>query len=230
MISLIDADIIVYRCGFVTENEPVETAIHQAEDMLDDILVSTKAGSFKLYLSDSTENGFRKKLYPEYKANRIQPRPKHYDAIKEHLVLHWNATVTPEQEADDALGIAQTQGEETIICSIDKDLLQIAGNHYNFVKKIFCFVTPEQGLHWFYQQCLIGDASDNVKGVTGIGTKKAGRLLGEVEDGNEEEWFQKTRDAFQNEFGERGDEQLLLTGRLLKIRTKDNELWQFPKS
>lgn len=67
--------------------------------------------------------------------------------------------------------------EPCIICSVDKDLLQIPGKHYNFVKKEFCKVSEIEGLRNFYKQMLIGDPADNIFGVKGIGKVKAANLI-----------------------------------------------------
>ena len=78
-------------------------------------------------------------------------------------------------EADDMLGCCQ--GEDTIICSIDKDLLQIPGQHYNFVKDEYTTISEYDGLRNIYKQALIGDRSDNVIGINGIGPVKAERAF-----------------------------------------------------
>lgn len=67
--------------------------------------------------------------------------------------------------------------EPCVICSVDKDLLQIPGKHYNFVKKEFCEISEIEGLRNFYKQMLIGDPADNIFGVKGIGKVKAANLI-----------------------------------------------------
>jgi 5'-3' exonuclease len=61
--------------------------------------------------------------------------------------------------------------------SLDKDLDQVSGWHYNFVKKNKYFITEAEGLLNFYMQFLVGDSVDNIKGARGIGPKKARILL-----------------------------------------------------
>jgi 5'-3' exonuclease len=125
------------------------------------------------------------------------------------------------QEADDALGIAQTA--DTCIVSIDKDLLQIPGVHYHFVKKEFYNITPDQGLRHFYMQLLMGDRIDNIPGVYGIGPVNAKRILSKCN--TEEEMYHAVVAAY----GGRTDE-VLRNGRLLKIRTREGEIWNPPIS
>jgi DNA polymerase I len=107
---------------------------------------------------------------------------------------------------------------DTIICTIDKDLLMIPGQHYNFVKDEFKTVTFQEGLKHFYMQCLQGDRSDNIKGIPGIGPKKAEQILRGCE--TEQEMFQAVRNAYGN------DEEFLMNGRVLWIRRDDNEDWK----
>ena len=72
--------------------------------------------------------------------------------------------------------------EPCVIVSLDKDLKQVPGLHYNFVKKEFDTVTPQQGLINFYTQFLVGDTSDNIRGCTGIGPVKARKAFEELGD------------------------------------------------
>src|SRR5258708_8577850 len=160
--------------------------------MLSDILLACNADSYQLWLSDSLENNYRLKVYPEYKANRIQPKPKHYDLLKEYLVKDWDARIAHGMEADDALGIEQE--ESTIIASIDKDLLQVPGQHYNFVRKEFQEVTPFEGMRYFYTQVLTGDSVDNIKGCPKIGPIKAAQAL--LVKGTEEEIYKKVIELY----------------------------------
>lgn len=213
MIALVDADIVAYRCAASAENEPIEVAIQRTDSLMREIIMMTEASSYKSFLSDSKT--FRNDLYPYYKANRTQPKPIHLKACREFLVSEWNAVFQSKLEADDLLGI--NQSNETIICSIDKDLLQVPGQHYNFVKKEFTTVTEQLGLFNFYYQLLVGDRTDNISGVDGIGDKKARRLLEGCT--TEDEYFDIVREAYNN------DDLMYLYGRLLWILREEGGIW-----
>lgn len=173
-IVLIDTDIVCYRAAAASENDPLDICLMRADKMMRDILEETGANSYIAFLSGS--NNFRKEIYPEYKANRKDVvRPCHLPAVRQFLVSEWNAIVTDGYEADDALGM--NQNEETIICSIDKDLLMVSGHHYNFVKKEWTFVNELEGLRSLYRSALVGDKADNIHGVRGIGKVKAAKLI-----------------------------------------------------
>lgn len=89
MKALIDGDLIVYRVGFTVENEEEWIAIARANDTMRLILEETNCqDNYQVFISDSGNN-FRLGLFPEYKANRTQPKPKHYGAIKKHLFEAW---------------------------------------------------------------------------------------------------------------------------------------------
>jgi 5'-3' exonuclease len=199
----------VYRIGFTTQDVDIEIAKWRMNELIEKILQDTEATSYQLYLTASGDvTAFRKHIYPEYKANRKAPRPVHYEALREFLVSEWKAEVCTTIEADDAMSIAQcnteyegngfNQTDSTIICSIDKDLDMVPGKHYNFVKETLYNITPWQGLYNFYMQCLTGDTADNIKGIEGIGPKKAAKLLENCTE--EEELFDAVRNAYGNDY------------------------------
>lgn len=239
MIALIDADILVYRVGYTTEAESEGIARVRTDEMIEGILAETGAKEFECWLSDARENNFRAQMYPAYKANRTQPAPKHYDTIKEHLVKEWGARFAYGMEADDALGMAQMASIHydnpevpfdlrTTICSIDKDLLQIPGLHYNFVKKEWQTIKEWDGLKWFYKQILIGDVSDNVPGCKGIGPVKAGKALDPIlQDAGEIRLLETVFKTYQRQEKGWQEEEIIkhirLVGSLLKIKQQEGE-------
>lgn len=221
MLALIDGDIVAYRCAASTFLQEDGTKVpapwgiikSRCNEMLTTIFAAVGADKHKIWISGV--GNFRYDLYPQYKANRTAPRPPHLEDLKEFLVVEWGARVADGIEADDAL--AMDQGKDTIICSIDKDMRQVPGWHHNFVKGVTDFVTEEQGLQHFYRSMLIGDSSDNVRGVTGIGPVKASRHL--PEGLSERQMF----DIVRNLFGD--DQAFSLAGELLWIRRTEGDSW-----
>lgn len=177
MLALIDGDIVAYRAAAITEDTDLGLAIWQTETTLKRILEDVNASSHRIFLSGS--DNFRYRVYPAYKANRIgKPRPKHWGPIKEFLITQWNAILTHGCEADDAIGVDVYGAQEnSIVCSIDKDLQMLAGDHYNFVKREVTNVNETQASYNFWKQMLTGDRSDNIQGVPGIGKVRAERIL-----------------------------------------------------
>lgn len=134
-----------------------------------------------------------------YKANRTDAnRPFHYDAIRQLLVDLYDAEQSFGMEADDMLGLAQT--EDTVIVSVDKDLDMVPGWHWNWEKDKRYHVKPETGLRHFYKQMLTGDSTDNILGLYGVG--KNSKLLKNMDAMSDiDEVHQYVRDQYYARFG-----------------------------
>ena len=148
---------------------------------------------------DKSEKTFRSEFYPEYKAHRPdapEDLVPQFPLIRE--AVHAFEIPCLEQagfEADDLIAtyarLASEAKATTTIVSSDKDLMQLVGNGvtmYDTMKDrrigaaevIEKFgVGPEKVIE---VQALIGDSSDNVPGVPGIGVKTAAQLIGEYGD------------------------------------------------
>lgn len=125
-----------------------------------------------------------------YKAGRAE-KPYWLQHVKRRLIDKWGAQVITGYEADDGLGMASSK--DTILSHIDKDINMIPGWHYNHVSEENYFVEWDslgsleyikdkkkiigRGMLWFYAQMLLGDATDNIPGITGIGPKTAYDML-----------------------------------------------------
>lgn len=214
MQALLDGDICAFRCAAASEDTDQEICILRLDRMIQEILYITQADTHQVFLSGS--GNFRYDIYPEYKANRKdKEKPQHLQACRDYLVEHWNAVLSSGCEADDLLGIEQDK--DTVICSIDKDLLQIPGKHFNFVKQEFTEQTYFEGIRFFYHQLLKGDRSDNIPGVAGLGEVKARKLL-EFCD-TEQEMF----DICREKYGD--DDTMLMYGKCLWIWRKEHDIW-----
>jgi DNA polymerase-1 len=155
---------------------------------------------------DKSEDTFRKEIYPDYKANRKDPPddlipqfPLMREAVK---AFGLEPVEKAGFEADDIIATyaceAGKAGAEVLIISSDKDLMQIVTPNVNFYdfesgrkgspgyrpeRKIDIqgvidyFGVPPEGVTDV--QALVGDTSDNVPGVPGIGIKTASQLMAE---------------------------------------------------
>lgn len=141
------------------------------------ILKATGCNDYLFCLSDNRQNYFRNKILPTYKANRTQPKPQMYPFLKAQVIKNFNTLSYPTLEADDCLGLLAD--EDTVLVSLDKDLDQIAGEHYNWRKDKLYSVTPEDADYQFFYQCLVGDSTDNYKGCPRVGDKGARKILDE---------------------------------------------------
>jgi len=156
--------------------EPVEHALHNVKTMISSIKEKTNSTDMVIFLTG--RGNFRKKVatYKEYKGNRVDSRvPQHKAAVTDYLVNFHKALVVDGQEADDAMGIWQSSSEDnsTIICSSDKDMLQIAGNHFRFGNNSWLMQDAESADKHFFYQIMTGDSTDNISGCPGVGYKTA---------------------------------------------------------
>src|SRR5450631_207568 len=148
---------------------------------------------------DKSEKTFRSEFYPEYKAHRPDAPEDlipQFPLIRE--AVHAFEIPCLEQagfEADDLIAtyarLASEAKATTTIVSSDKDLMQLVGNGVTMYdtmkdKRIGAAevmekfgVGPDKVIE---VQALIGDSSDNVPGVPGIGVKTAAQLIGEYGD------------------------------------------------
>ncbi len=176
-----------YQLWSERELEPVENALYLVNKQMDKIMEACSLSEFDvtMYLSGGLNFRYDVAKTRPYKGNRDKAhRPTHEEAIKNHIISKWCTTVTDGIEADDAMGLAQTNGheEESCIITIDKDLDMIPGLHYNFKDEVHYNVTSQQGWRNFCQQLLTGDTTDNIPGLPRIGKVKAAKILDGLED------------------------------------------------
>lgn len=232
MKALIDCDIFCYEMGRAVDADDglpltwplVETRL---EDKIDKILEDTKADSWQGYITG--DNNFRIEVATirPYKGTRPVPKPFWYQAVKYYLIHDRNCEVVEGYEADDAIAIAS--GPDTVMCSIDKDLLQIPGLHYQW--KIWSRdaigpfeITELEGLRNFYSQLLTGDITDNIPGLYNVGPKAAS-VLRIKQYTTELEMFQEVKLQYELRFGAYWDMFLAENGRLLWLLRSENDDW-----
>ena len=227
MKALLDADTIAFACAASAEGDHLFVAESRANEMVESILGATGASEYELWLTG--KDNFRYSVYPEYKANRIDSyRPTWEKEVKEFLVRNWQANFTNGIEADDQLGVRNSQlgVGQAILCHIDKDLNQLPGKHFNWelrrlgqvIREAKLYdVTLEEGNRFFYYQLLVGDSTDNIKGAVGIGPKKASALLDSLD---ESEWYEGVLECFSCE------EELDMNAQCVYIWRKENDSWR----
>lgn len=208
--------------------QPVEQALLIADVMVKDIKdrYGSENPSVVTYLSGI--GNFRHSIATRatYKGNRSgSVPPSHLKAIRNHLIDR-GAVVSVGEEADDLLGIAATANPGSVVCSIDKDLLQLPGRHYNFVTKEEVTISPKEAALNFYSQVLSGDPTDNVPGVTGIGPVKARKALEGCT--NPQACWMRCIELYEKEFGTDGWKYAVEAARLVFVRRKVGEVWEPP--
>ena len=150
----------------------------------------------------------RRNTYAEYKANRQIKRITNYkvfstleeesDSIATQMLrlldylksLPVNISIIDKIEADDTIAyLSQKLKDDVIIYSADQDFLQLVNKRitvYSPIKKKFYRpndVYEQYGIHphnFITMKCLMGDKSDNLPGVKGLGPKKLMKYFPEI--------------------------------------------------
>lgn len=203
---LIDGYALIYRAYFAFIKRPLinskgqnTSAIYGFVNALLRILKSESPDHIAVVL-DSKEPTFRHKRYKQYKATREQmPEDlvSQLDLLKE-VVRAFNIPIVemPGYEADDIMGtlarIAEKEGVDTFLVTSDKDFMQLVSDRVKMYKPPKSNEEPEIvdingvaekfGVKPEYVidvLALMGDSSDNIPGVRGIGEKTAIPLIQE---------------------------------------------------
>lgn len=156
MKPLIDADILLHEIGWSGEFKDKETDEEilmpwdHVQEILDGKIVEICEGAGAteaplLFISDSEwlSKKLKRKFVPNfryevaktkpYKGTRKNPKPFHFYNIIAYLMAEYEVIISDRGfEADDMMGMYQTEYVNTIICSRDKDLRIIPGWHYSW--------------------------------------------------------------------------------------------------
>jgi len=203
---LIDGNSIAYRAFFalplLNNDKGVHTnAVYGFTMMLMKILEDEKP-THMLVAFDAGKTTFRHKTFSEYKGGRQKTPPElseQFPYIRELLqsygIRHYELE---NYEADDIIGTLSLQGEqdgyEVVVISGDKDLTQLSSDKTTVyitrkgITDIESYtpdhiqekygLTPDRIID---MKGLMGDSSDNIPGVPGVGEKTAIKLLKEFE-------------------------------------------------
>ena len=200
-----DADVLFHKFAYHHEytnewnpDEPplidTESAITQMDDFVAYSLHVTETKSVILCVSDSVN--FRYDVMPTYKYNRRNlEAPVLHGILKDYALNHprYPAYRYPNLEADDVMGIVSTKSPNRyVIATVDKDLRQIPGAHYNWMSdKWVRTVDPIEADSWFYQQILSGDSADGYIGCPMIGHEKAADIVASVPKQGTQWWHRE---------------------------------------
>ena len=191
-IAVIDADSLIYIVAYhfkdsldIMDEMFVQT---KCQSLLDSILEKTNCAVYKGAFSSPSTTYIRSKVYKYkvYKGNR-PPKPEWITFWEKTIVDYYISVgfiVVPEgYEADDWLEYVRrtsTPDETLVYCSTDKDVKQIPGTHFDIRTMTLSDVTELDALKLKYTLLLIGDTTDNISGINGIGEVKASKLLEDV--------------------------------------------------
>lgn len=197
---LVDGSLYVCRAWFSqvpdvndADGAPVH-AVHGFTRFLLDLFERARPTHVAVAFDESLTTSFRNAIYPAYKANR-PPAPadlkRQFQGCKEVAhALGATVLIDSQYEADDLIGsahaILQRAGFRAVIVSADKDFGQLIGaddEQWDPPRNLRwdgagikdrLGVRPDQVADYL---ALMGDATDNIPGVPGIGAKTAASLL-----------------------------------------------------
>lgn len=201
MHGLIDSDSMIYAAGFTAqskteEGEIIAESADKATMYLDMCVEQATRHCTSCVLILSPPKTFRNK-FDSYKAQRVSPKPVHYEVLRNHLIDYWQAEVAEGIEADDVLSIEgwrawKRGGALPLLVHIDKDINTVPGMHYNPRMDIMYELSEEEAIKNFWIQMLMGDTADNIQGIPGCGEIKAKKILDESDD-----WEATVRELYQ---------------------------------
>lgn len=163
-------------------------------------LITTEKPKYLVCVFDAGKHTFRHDIYAEYKGKRDKmPEDLHAQLVELKDLLRAMGIMVkeiPEIEADDIVGsITRKFNEEFILVSGDKDLLQLINDNTTVwltqkgisnVLKVDEKVLMEEFKIKPYQviemKAIMGDSSDNIPGVVGIGKIGAEKLIAEYQN------------------------------------------------
>ncbi|MGG6433638.1 DNA polymerase I [Anoxybacillus sp. D401a] len=201
---LIDGNSIAYRAFFALpllhNDKGIHTNAIYGFTMMLMKLIEEEKPTHMLVAFDAGKTTFRHEVYTEYKGGRQKTPPElseQFPFLRELLDAYNIRTYELENyEADDIIGTlatrAEKEGFDVIIISGDRDLTQLVSEriHVHVTKKGMTdlerytpqYVFEKYGLtpaQIVDLKGLMGDASDNIPGVPGVGEKTALKLLKE---------------------------------------------------
>lgn len=185
-IAFIDADPLLYIIGSKIDKEQPTNLYEFIEEKVHSIVtyIATTTNSTHVRLAWSGDNIFRQEVYlaaPYKNRGDKPPFVEVVDTCIKQLALPYASYRIEGLEADDLLSIwaeqSRSLGIEYTTASPDKDLDQIPGERFKYDKASLYVMTPEQAIDSFNMQMLMGDSTDGIIGLPGIGPVKARKLL-----------------------------------------------------
>ncbi|BDA07923.1 hypothetical protein OHP008_05580 [Helicobacter pylori] len=210
---LIDGDSLIYMaCHGNDDITAFNNAIGVFKDSVEHIMRACNGGANTLFLTgDHRVKGgnFRKLISPDYKANRTV-KPNIFKEVKEWVIDHSQKELGVKVEcgvfveADDLIIERASLSPRSVIACIDKDIVGNANTLcFNYKHNEFIVPNELEAKVFELKQCIIGDSTDNIKGVAKIGEKKTQSLfqpyLDRFKQGEFDQSYALLREALFNE-------------------------------
>jgi 5'-3' exonuclease len=171
------------------------------------------------------DNNFRNTIYDQYKAHRVSDAAApltttFVPAIRTLAVNEELAIRAHGRETDDYIRIwaeeARAAGEPFVVCSVDKDLKCIEGKHWLIHHKKMVEMDKLEAMKFYYGQLIMGDTTDNIPGIPGMGPVAAKKLL--IDCITEEDCQEAVVSAYISAFEDDWAEFLLSNGKMIHLQ------------
>lgn len=184
---LIDGDSLIYMaCHNNDDISAFNNAIGVFKDSVEHIIKTCNGGAVTLFLTGNPRVkgiNFRKIISADYKANRTV-KPNIFKEVKEWVIDNTQSQLGAKVEcaiyveADDLIIERAAKTKNSVIACIDKDIIGNATTLcFNYKHNEFIEPNELEASVFELKQCIIGDATDNIKGVAKIGEKKTEALV-----------------------------------------------------
>lgn len=207
--AILDGDIIAYRAAFWADKEGIDDLPYRIRNDIKKWSPPT-IGNIIVAMSCPRKNNFRRDHWPQYKEHRDNFKKPDAMAYALELIYEQNssAVCVDRLEADDLIGMMVSSGE-AIGVTVDKDLRQIPGWHWNPDKEKYPICQSKWNANkFFFNQWMSGDSTDNIWGLWRVGPKTADKFLDEVveDKGTADAWEQAIMDRYLEEDWDRRPE------------------------
>ncbi len=227
--------------------EVIELSLNRLSNMSDAIFEKVEETGINIgnifYYMTLCRQSFRKQKSDIYKIQR--PKNKWISLVRQRLLDMDFAIVSDVYEADDLIARdhAILGHGNCLILSMDKDMKQLEGIHFDYYRKPtkknedgsyptdrngFKLVHPFRGLSYvsakeadrlFWIQMIEGDSSDNIKGVKGLGAVKAAKI---IDNTDPKDYRRVVKEKYFSAFGVKEGERLFeMTYQLIKLGVRD---------
>lgn len=177
---LIDADSLAY---YEMRRDTLEEGMQGIDGRIQHMLNRNDIFEFIICVSSKSFR-YRDSKRRVYKGNRKKNEFVLLPSLLKYLEVEYRALKVHLMEADDMITYLQkSDPERYVIASADKDVLyQSVGRHYSYGKDEFVTVTEDEADYFLWKQMLMGDSTDNIEGVAGIGDVKSDKILKDSTD------------------------------------------------
>ena len=163
-------------------------------------MLDAYAPTHLVVMFDGEKSNPRKAILEEYKANRpnwsevpdeenpFTQLPYIYDALDYMGVKHAETTVCEPDDVIATYALKYKRDCEVLISSFDSDYFQLVDENVRVIRyrgqcSVVCdtkYINERYGVEpyeYLDYKCLVGDSSDNIKGIKGVGPKTAAKLI-----------------------------------------------------